>query len=276
MYDITASIVLYNNNLKTLKLAINSFLDTDLNIRLYLIDNSPKDDLGKHFINNNRIEYIFNDANLGFGKAHNIILLKSSNISKYHLVLNPDVYFEGAILKNLFQFMERNKTVGHLMPKVLYPDGSVQYLCKLLPRPLDLISRLAIPFDTRWKKKFDLRFFDYDKEINIPFLSGCFMFLRSDIINEVGGFDENFFMYYEDADLTRRIHANYKTWFYPHAVIWHEFNKESFRNIKLMLIQIKSAIYYFNKYGWIFDYERVRINKKALKEIEKLKESIRD
>jgi GT2 family glycosyltransferase len=272
IFDLTASIVLYNNDPIKVQKVIDCFFDNnDLKQKLFLIDNSEKNTL-KHLGDTSKnVEYIFNDANLGFGKAHNMILLKTPVLSKYHIVLNPDVYFEGSVLVNLFNFMEKNESVGHLMPKVLYPDGSIQYICKLLPRPIDLIARLIMPFDAKWKRKFDLRFFGYDKEINIPFLSGCFMFLRSSIIDEIGGFDDNIFMYYEDADLSRRIHARHTTLYYPHEVIRHEFNKESFRNLKLMLIQMKSAIYYFNKYGWIFDAERVSVNKRVLNELEKFK-----
>ncbi len=270
-YDITASIVLYKNDPKTLGLTIKSFLDTDLNVRLYLIDNSPSDELKDYFVQDERVEYIFNNENLGFGKAHNQILLKSPQISNYHLVLNPDVYFEGSILKEIFYFMQKEKSVGLLMPKILYPDGSIQYLCKPLPRPIDLISRFIIPFDTESKKNFELRYFDYNKTANIPYLSGCFMFLRTSVIKEVGGFDENIFMYLEDGDLSRRIHRTYQTLFYPNVVAVHEHNKESFRNLKLLLIHMKSVIYYFNKYGWFFDKERKKINKQVLREVNQLK-----
>jgi GT2 family glycosyltransferase len=268
-YDITASIVLYKNDLKTLRLTVKSFLDTDLTVRLYLIDNSPSDKLKDFFSNDDRIEYIFNNENRGFGKAHNQILLKSPQLSNYHLVLNPDVYFEGSILKEIFYFMEREKSVGQLMPKILYPDGSIQYLCKPLPRPIDLISRFIIPFDTDSKKNFELRFFNYNRAANIPYLSGCFMFLRSSVIEEIGGFDENIFMYLEDGDLSRRIHMKYKTLFYPKVEVVHEHNKESFRSRKLMLIHINSVIYYFNKYGWFFDKTRKKINTRLFKELKK-------
>lgn len=95
----------------------------------------------------NKIIYIFNNANLGFGKGHNIALRKSieENIS-YHLVLNPDVYFEEGVLEELYNFMEENQDVGLVMPKVLYSDGRLQHLCKLLPTPFDLFGRRFLKF----------------------------------------------------------------------------------------------------------------------------------
>ena len=107
--------------------------------------------------------------------------------------------------------------------------------------------------------------------MNIPILSGCFMFLRTEALEKVGLFDEQFFMYMEDFDLNRRIHRAYKTIFFPEAVVVHEYQKASYKNIKLLKAHIKSAIYYFNKYGWFFDKERKKVNKKTLRDIDTVK-----
>src|SRR5690606_15683696 len=109
--------------------AIFSFLETNLNIKLFLIDNSPTDNL-RTVVVDDRIEYIFNNGNIGFGKAHNIALNQSLRASKYHLVLNPDVYFAGKTLESLFRFMEEAVEVGLVVPKVLSFDGEMQHLCK--------------------------------------------------------------------------------------------------------------------------------------------------
>jgi GT2 family glycosyltransferase len=101
--------------------------------------------------------------------------------------------------------------------------------------------------------------------MNIPYLSGCFMLLRTSVLKEIGFFDERIFMYIEDADLTRRIHQRYKTVFYPDATIYHNYAKGSYKNFKLMLYNMHGAIIYFTKWGWFFDKERVRINKHVLK-----------
>ena len=271
MTQINASIVLYHNKKEQVKKAIKSFLDTKLNVKLYLIDNSSNDELRLLEDIDNRIEYIFNNENLGYGKAHNIAMKRSiESKTPYHIVLNPDIYFDSDVLGKLYEYMEENRDIGNIMPQVLYPNGEIQYLCKLLPTSVDLIFRRFIPFKS-WKEKrnekYELRFTGYNDIANIPSLSGCFMFLRTSVLEDIGLFDENIFMYLEDNDLNRRIHNKYKTIFYPKASIYHEYEKESYVNKKLLMYHIKSAIYYFNKWGWFFDKERSSINKRCLKEL---------
>lgn len=273
MADISASIVLYHNNIEQLKRVIGSFFSSEyaLNLKLYLIDNSADDSLSILKNLDPRIVYIYNNDNLGYGTAHNIAIKNSikQNVP-YHLVLNPDIYFNCEVLESLYNYMESNQDVGNIMPQVKYPDGNIQYLCKLLPTASDLILRRFIPHKG-WKEennqRYELRESGYNKIMNVPNLSGCFMLLRTSILKEIGLFDENIFMYLEDTDLNRRIHTKYKTIFYPEVEIYHNFAKESYINKKLLKYHIKSAIYYFNKWGWIFDKERNQINKNTLKKI---------
>jgi len=272
MTQINASIVLYHNKKEQILKTINSFLNTSMSIRLYLVDNSSNDNLKELSTIDRRIEYVFNNANLGYGSAHNIAMRKSiADSVPYHLVLNPDIYFEKGKIDNIYEYMEENPDVGSVMPKVLYPDGEIQYLCKLLPSPFDLIFRRFVPFE-KWKDKrneiYELRFTGYDEIMNIPYLSGCFMFLRVDILKKVGLFDERFFMYLEDTDLSKRINRVAKNIFYPYVHIYHEYSKGSYKNKKLLMYHIQSAIKYFNKWGWFFDSERKKINQEILEKFE--------
>jgi GT2 family glycosyltransferase len=100
--------------------------------------------------------------------------------------------------------------------------------------------------------------------MEVPYLSGFFMFLRIEALNYVGLFDERFFMYPEDIDLTRRIHKYYKTIFYPYTEIVHGYERGSYKSFKLFYIHIVNIIKYFNKWGWFFDKERKMVNKKIL------------
>lgn len=266
---ISATIVAYKNNIDELNLSIKSFLETNLNVAIYIIDNSPTDSLKDKIYKDNRVRYIFMNKNNGFGAGHNEILSHPELMGKYHLVLNPDIHFEPGVIDRLYSYMEENPDVGNVMPKVIYPNGDLQYLCKLLPTPIDWIGRLIIPFKAIKDKindKFEMHFADYNKCMNVPYLSGCFMFLRTSVIKEIGLFDTHIFMYGEDTDLNRRIHAKYKTMYNPDVTIIHRHEQGSHKNLHLMWIHIKAAIYYFNKWGWFIDKERKEINRKTINE----------
>ena len=253
-----------------LRKAIDSYMNATatLDTKLYLIDNSPEDD-ARLLANHSRIEYIYNNRNIGFGAGHNMALKKSIiEGSSYHLVLNPDVYFDINAINTLFNFMEANANVGLCMPKVLYPDGRLQPLCKLLPSPRVLILRRFLFFLhkllARQNYYYELQFTGYNKLMDVPFLSGCFMFLRTDVLKEVGLFDERIFLYTEDVDLSRRIHKFHRTVFYPDVTIYHYHQRGSYKSTTLLMHNIRSAIKYFNKWGWLFDKERDLMNRNAL------------
>ena len=268
---LTVSIVTYKHEIEDIKSALESVFKSILVDNLYIIDNSPSNTISKELFEE-RIVYVYNPSNPGYGAAHNIAIKRTIEKSvKYHLVLNPDVNFEPNTLKTLITFMDANPDIGNIMPQVFYPDKSIQYLCKLLPTPYDWIGRRFNPLRKLVEKRnssFELRFTNYDKTMEIPYLSGCFMFLRVSALKEIGLFDENIFMYGEETDLCRRLIAGgYKTVFYPDVEIIHEFQKGSHKSFRLTWIGIKSAIYYFNKWGWFFDKERRKINKEALKKL---------
>ena len=276
MTQINASIVLYHNKKEQLTKAIKSFLNTELKVKLYLVDNSSNDDLKELEKLDDRVEYIFNNANLGYGRAHNIAMKKSVEDDVLcHLVLNPDIYFEKGVLEELFGYMEHYQDVGNIIPQVRYPDGEIQHLCKLLPTPADKLFRRFLPFKNlkrNMNERYELRFTGYKEPMNLPSLSGCFMFLRVDALKSVGLFDENIFMYEEDTDLSRRLFTKYKNIFYPIVEITHEYAKGSYSNKLLLKYHIKSIIYYFNKWGWFFDKERTEINRQTLSKLKKGKE----
>lgn len=270
---ITASIVIYKNPPHILRQAIDSFLNCPESSTLYLIDNSPTDELRLEF-NHPRLQYIFNDKNVGFGAGHNIALKQALDTdSSYHIILNPDVYFSPEVITRLTAYMETDSNVGLTMPKILYPDGRLQPLCKLLPSPLTLFSRRFLLFNPQWVKRmnhlYEMHFSGYDKIMDVPFLSGCFMFLRTDALRKVGLFDERIFLYTEDTDLTRRIHQHYRTTFYPEATVYHYHQRASYKNLIILMHHISSAIQYFNKWGWFNDLERRTINERILVKLQR-------
>ena len=243
---------------------------------LYFVDNSSTDRLRKHF--DMTTQYIFSDENLGFGKGNNIAMQHSvEDEVPYHLLVNPDVYFDEGVVEKMVDFMDANPDVGLLMPKITYPDGSTQFLCKLLPTPFDLIGRRFFswgPFRKYVDKRndiFELRGLCYEQQVDVPVLSGSFMLIRTSVIREVGLFDERYFMYLEDFDLCRRIGEVSRTTYFPEVSVVHEYKKGSYFNRRLFKHHISSAIKYFNKWGWLFDSKRKARNAQCLVDLEKLK-----
>ncbi len=265
--QISCSIVTFHNPTKEIIKLLNCLIPSCVT-KIFIVDNSLNDDLQETQKLSNKIEYIHNKKNLGYGAGHNIALQKSLKSGfKYHIIINPDISFEPKTIEILENYMNNNQLVGLVMPKILYPNGDVQYLCKLLPTPIDLIIRRFIPiksFQRRMNNKYELRFTNYNSEMEVPSLSGCFMFIRCEILGQSGIFDERYFMYAEDFDLCRRIGMLSKTIFYPNAQVYHSYEKGSYKNKKLLKYHICSIVKYFNKWGWFFDSYRRKKNRRTL------------
>ena len=261
--DISASIVLYDNKKEMIDKVVKSFFSSRHAGKLYIIDHSGTDS-AKYWYSRGDIEYI-HEKNTGYGAGHNTALRKYLDGSSYHVILNPDVFFGGEVLDTLFSYCEQNPKTALVMPKILYPNGELQYLCKLLPTPLDWFIRRFIK--SIKNGTFELRQSGYDRILKVPYLSGCFMFIRTKALKKVGLFDERYFLHCEDTDLCRRLHSEFDTIYYPKVFVFHEHQKESHKNYRMLRIHISSTIKYFNKWGWFFDSQRKVINKKTLSQL---------
>ena len=267
---LTASVVAYHHSLVEIRKVVDCILAEPVDI-LYIIDNSSDDNLSEVGRISERIRYIHSGKNLGYGVGHNIAIREAiKQGGAYHVVINPDIYFDKGVIVALRNYMDRHKKIGLVMPKVMYPNGEIQYLCKLLPTPWDLFVRRFFLW-SRWVEKsnyrYELRFSGYNEIMQVPSLSGCFMFLRVEVLKQVKGFDEHYFMYVEDLDLCRRIGQVAETVYCPFVNIYHKYEKGSYKSRKLLKYHIKSTFRYFNEWGWFFDEERKRINRSVLKEL---------
>jgi len=259
------SIVLYHTPVAELNNVLLTLLGAGEVNRIYLIDNSEGP--LQLPVKDERITYIFNGANLGFGKGHNIAIRESAAQEvPYHIVMNSDITFSPDNIREMLDYMEEHEDVACMMPKVQFPTGKPQRLCKLLPTPMDLFGRRFLPEAIIRERNahYELTDTGYQNIMNIPALSGCFLVCRTAMLAEAGMFDERFFLYCEDIDLTRRMHRLGKTVFYPNVTISHDFRRGSYLSLRLLWIHIRSAIKYFNKYGWWSDPEREHVNREAL------------
>ena len=259
------SIVLYHPKWEEEVLPLMEELLRVKNLRkIYLLDNSEQREIHpKSEIKHPKLRYIHMEANLGYGRAHNIALRESAYYqTSFHLVMNSDIRVKAEDIDAMHDWMMDNPQVGQMMPRVVSPDGSQQYLAKRLPSPLDVFGRRFLPerLIARQNRRYELRDLDLTRPINAPYLSGCFMLLRTKAAVEAGLFDERYFMYPEDMDLTRTIHRNWLTLYYPAWTIVHAHARASYKNKHMLRIHIRNICLYFNKWGWFFDKERRLFN----------------
>lgn len=262
------SIVLYHPDWQQVAELTQVFLQSKKVEHIYWIDNSPIAENNLP-IQSTKISYSHNARNIGYGAAHNIAIRESIyDDVPYHLVINPDIIVGSQVIETLLAFMDQHLEVGMVMPKVLYPNGEQQYLCKLLPTPLDVFGRRFLPnsWIKRRNDRYEMRSSGYDKMMNVPYLSGCFMLLRTQAIQKARLFDERFFMYPEDVDLTRRIHRDYLTVYFPYVSVIHNHEHASYKSLKMMWVHVVNMCRYFNKWGWFVDKERDAFNAMAIKE----------
>lgn len=265
---LNVSIVLYHPDWSQVADLTRVILNSSSVNMVYWIDNSPKSQA--HLpLESPQITYQHTGKNLGYGAAHNIAIRESIYEDiPFHLVINSDIVLPEGGLDEMLRFLSHNPEIGAMMPKVIYPNGEIQYLCKLLPSPIDVFGRRFLP--KRWIKKrnyrYEMRASGYDQMMNIPYLSGCCMLLRTKAVQQARLFDERFFMYPEDMDLTRRIHRSYLTVFFPYVTIIHNHEQASYKSLKMLWIHVINMCKYFNKWGWFCDKERDLFNEVAIKE----------
>ena len=265
---VTVSIVTYKTDLGELKKCLDS-LTSPLISKIYIVDNSNQQYIADFCKEQKRVEYIGSE-NVGYGAGHNQALRKIVGTKvKYHLVLNSDVYFSTDVIDKLAEYMDKNEDVAQVQPNVVYPDGEMQYTCRLIPTPANLIFRRFLPkgMVENMNYRYMLKFWDHKTEANIPYHQGSFMFFRVKCFEKIGLFDERFFMYPEDIDITRRMHKYYRTMYWPMVSVVHAHRAASYKSKKMLKIHMENMVKYFNKWGWFFDKERSEWNKKLWKDL---------
>lgn len=267
---VAISIVVHRSPTGQIDAALESILRSESAVRVDIIDNSPDEALRAHIEKaaevDSRVRYRHVE-NRGYGAGHNISIRESiADGLDYHLVMNADVRWDGDVVGRMATMMEDNPEVGLSMPRVRYPDGALQYACRMLPTPYDVFAKRFIPdrFISKRMRRYLLSQADHTQSFAVPYLLGSFLFFRVDALRECGLFDERFFMYPEDIDISRRMHAARGNLFYAGAEIIHDHAAASRKSMKMLRIHIVNMIRYFNKWGWLFDRQRREMNARLL------------
>jgi GT2 family glycosyltransferase len=235
---------------------------------VYLVDTSPNDAL-RALAGRFGVRYLQRPDHPGKARAHNLALREAIAAgSTYHFVLDPGIRMPPEGIGKLLGYMEQHPDVGLLAPRVHDPDGSLQPLCRLLPHPLELLVHRFFPLLHRSSgrlARYELHGSGYTRVMDVPALSGCCLLMRLETVQRAGLFDERFMMDFEDADLSRRVGRIARTVFVPHVTVVREEGKVSCRDWRLFWRRLVSGARYFNKWGWLQDAERARVNARALR-----------
>ena len=200
------------------------------------------------------VSLIRGHGNVGYGRGHNLGLRRAE--SDYHLILNPDVRLDPEALVEGLRFLGRERSVALVAPEVRGPDGERQYLCRRYPDLLTLVLRGFAP--ARVRERFSRRLARYemhdilgDRVVeNIPIASGCFMLARTAALRAIGGFSEDYFLYFEDYDLSLRLRRQFSIAYVPGVRIVHLGGGAARKGALHVRLFLESAWRFFRTHGW--------------------------
>ncbi|PLR83139.1 glycosyl transferase family 2 [Bacillus canaveralius] len=229
----------------------------DERFRFVIFDNNSNEDYIKHLKEYEDFADInFYHENNGFGFGHNYNLLNADE--KYFVIFNPDIILTKETLTKMLDQMEQDKTISLLVPKVINTDGTTQYLIRNRVSVLDYALRF-IPFKfvknifSKRLASYECRTLPDDRNVDIRIGSGCFMCIRAEIYKEIKGFDDRYFMYFEDYDLCLELEKRKKRVVYtPLSIVTHYYERGAHKSSKLFRIFMKSMYKFFDKWGWKF------------------------
>ncbi|MEO7985554.1 MAG: glycosyltransferase [Gemmatimonadales bacterium] len=230
--------------------------------RLYLIDNGTPEEgaldalarletAGAPWLD---LQILRGHGNVGYGRGHNLAI--HSSAATYHIVLNPDVVVGPDAVIEAIRFLESNVEVGLVAPDVHGTSGERQYLCREYPTVLVLLLRGFAPAAIRrafrgYMESHEMRRTIGDATVKgITIASGCFMFTRLEVLQEVGGFSPDYFLYFEDFDLSLRFGRKAPLAFVPAVRIEHHGGGAARKGARHTLFFIRSAVTFFRTHGW--------------------------
>lgn len=229
---------------------IGPFLDSiqkskdGLNKEIIVVDNYPTDK-GAEIAKKHSLKptVLINTENVGFSKAINKGFKASKG--KYVLIINPDTRIKGNALKYLFDFAEAHPVLGAVAPKLLYNDGKIQPSCYMLPT----IGNAIKHYFFGCKRCFN-KYYPGNKTTKVDIAVMAAFLVPRVTLNQVGGLDERFFLYYEDIEFCRRLKKfNLPVYYYPKAVVMHIHGASGSFSSHLSSPLAKSAEIYHGKLG---------------------------
>ncbi len=234
------------DSIKSIKSASGS-----LTSEIVIVDNHSSLALPVEVKRHKGIKLILNKENKGYGAALNQGAAKASG--KYLLLVNPDTVFLGNSIKYMVEKMEKDETVGVLGPQLLDDSRKIQIVgngMPFLPEAIFSFTFLNKLFPkNKLSAKYYLPDFDRRKEKDIPVICGACMLIKKSLFQEIGGFDEQFFLYFEESDFCFRIKkAGYKVLYWPVAKVIHFIGRSTQDKAFIRRRFEESRLKFFKKY----------------------------
>lgn len=231
--DVSVVIVNYQSREKT-RQCLFSLRKADfsgISYEILVVDNTETPDLDEAFQSEfPEVRVLASGKNLGMGAGNNFGVREAKGT--FFLILNPDTIVRADAVRILFDFMRERDDVGIAGPKLLNPDETLQYSCLRFPRVWTPILRRTFlgRFAADHLGRYLMADFDHESTRDVDWMIGSCLMIRSDFYRNMGGFDERFFMYFEDIDLCRRAwRAGFRVVYCPQAVVVHDHTRGSAR-----------------------------------------------
>lgn len=219
---------------------------------LYLIDNASPDGAlqeAQRLGLPDGVTLLPQPQNKGYGGGHNAVLPLLQ--SQYHAVVNPDIEVRADVLDAMADYMDAHPDVAITGPRLRFPDGREQHIAKRRPALLPLLARqLRLPFLAQYERHYLMLDEDLSQPTDVEFCSGSFFVIRTDVFQKMGGFDEGYFMYVEDADITQKALQHGRAVFLPGVEVTHAWHRDAHRKPKQFWWQVRSMGRYFKKWGF--------------------------
>lgn len=257
---ISFSVVFYKNSIAEVNKIVSNIIHvipSEYEASIFLVNNCSEDVALTQNLNSLANEYrkqsifVIDSENHGFGAGHNIAIARAQ--SDFHFIVNPDVTIPSTEdITKMVDYMVDNQVVL-LSPLIKYPDGRVQHLVKRDPTVLDMLLRfMGTNVAKKRQEWFTYQPHGYEMIHSASNFPGSFLAFKTSTLQEVGGFDERYFLYMEDSDISRSMAGKGKAVFFPEASVVHSWQRQNRKSFRGVLQMISSMIKYFNKWGWKF------------------------
>ena len=190
--------------------------------------------------------------NLGFTGGHNLALRERRG--RHGALLNSDTVVHKGAIASLLEFMSAHPAAGIVGPRLVNPDGSLQLSCRRFPNPVAAAFRntwLGRLFpNNRFTRDYLMTDFAHDQPREVDWVSGAAMFIRGEVLEQVGLLDDEYFMYCEDVDLCKRAwNAGWKVVYFPGATVTHAIGRSSDQAPNRMIARFHlSMLRYYRKH----------------------------